>query len=219
MSGHNKYLVKRVRVKAPPATTTSPDMVKYQRALRVTVAQSPHFNDDPAIKTNFDKWSTVTDQLDTNHGLISPVESQLVTLRGQEGLLRAQYLLDADLFLTTLRAVFVNNAQALSSMGIQPEVVPAVPHPLTWPSNLRVVPIKGQPGHHMVRWHSEHGAGLYDLQRSPDPPVEATFASVYSDKYVKFADSGTVGQIVWYRVRAHGNGVSAWSPAIAYTIR
>jgi hypothetical protein len=90
---------------------------------------------------------------------------------------------------------------------------------LTWPADLRVAPTRGQPGRYTVRWHGERGARIYELQRGSNPTDEASFTTVYSDKLVKFPDEGQPGQVVWYRVRTQGNGVSSWSPAVSYLIR
>src|SRR5262249_31443972 len=139
-------------------------------------------------------------QLDTAHGLVVSLRSQLITALGAEGSLRAQYLLTGGLFTSTVRSVFVNNGAAILSMGMELGG-PAVPVVISWPVDLRVVPVKKQPGHHMVRWHAERGAGIYDLQRSPTPASEATYVTVYSDRFAKFADEGQPGDVVWYRVR------------------
>jgi hypothetical protein len=182
------------------------------------VPQSAHFNDDPGIKTMFDKWTTVTDQLAAADLSLGQALSEVSSARSTEGTLRAQFIATAEAFFGFLQNVFLDDGSALQSFGLAIKGARGPTPVVTVPVKLRVRPIKGLPGHYTVRWHLVKGAGLYEVQRSPDPEAEATFAGAYEGTRAEYTDSGQVGQIVWFRVRARGATVSDWSAPVRYIV-
>jgi hypothetical protein len=206
-----KYSVPRAKAKAPDAHAKTGDLIAFQQALRVSVPQSPHFNADPSIGTTFAKWTSVTDQL-------ALLEQQLVQLLGQVepiriaiGSQRAQYMTAAETFISTVQTAMLDDGPGIQSFGLHLKRAPGPTPVPTAPVKLRMHSVKGQPGHYVVRWHLVPGAGLYELQRSTDG---TTFETVYTGKSAEFTDSATVGQTLWFQVRAHGDTLSAWSSPI-----
>jgi hypothetical protein len=209
---------KRARAKPPPAASKNDALVAFQKNLRISVPQSPHFNDDPAIKTSFDKWTAITDQLATAvvaHGQVlaqlDPAASSVLTLR-------QEYWAAAQLFYTTVQGVLLDDGPGLQSFGLVLKGARGPSPAITTPLKLRIHAVKGQPGHYTVRWHLVKGAGLYEVQRSPDPEAEATFATTYNGTHAEYGDTGQPGAVLWFRVRAHGNTVSDWSAPVRYVV-
>jgi hypothetical protein len=218
MSKRKSYATQRPKVKPPRTHAKSNDLIAYQTALRVSVAQSAHLNDSPAIKEVFDDWTAVTDQLGDAENALVVLLQQIEPARSLIGSLRAKYLTQAALFGTTLESVLRDDLPGLQSFGVALQPARGGAPAIVAPVKLRVHPIQKLPGHYTVRWHLVKGAGLYELQRSPEPAAEATYADVYSGTHAEYIDDGPIGEVVWFRVRARGDTASDWSPPVRYVV-
>jgi hypothetical protein len=218
MSIKTKYTLARYKAKMPVGGATIGSLVAFQKALRVTVPQSPHYNDDPNIKANFDKWTAETDLLDAANTALGQALTQVKTQRTAAGLLHSEFFTLGESFMTTIQNVALGNLATLLSFGVTQGGVRGPAATVTVPLDLRIVAVKGMPGHYVVKWRGVAGVGFYEVQRSPDPPAEATYVTSYGGKSPEYSDSGTLGQVLWFRVRARGNVTSAWSTAISYAV-
>jgi hypothetical protein len=210
------YSVKRVKVKGPDAHAKTTDLVKLQEGLRKSVAESPHFNDDPEIGTTFDKWTAVADQLAAADVTLDQILGLVKPARTAVGRLRAQYMTAAQTFYGVLQNRYFDDGPAVQSFGVQLQSGPGPAPAPTAPAKLRVVMVEKQPGHFVARWHLVRGAGLYELQRSLDG---RTYETVYTGKSAEYAGTAFVGQYLWFQVRAHGDTTSAWSQPLQVLVR
>jgi hypothetical protein len=213
-----KHYLRRARVKPPSSDASGGALIAYQTALRKSVPASPHFNDSPMIKDVFDDWTAVTERY--KKALIAYAAILRAKIPSQSAILalRARYWAQGRFFFSAVEAALLDDRPGIQSFGLQLHADAGPPPVATAPVKLRVCPIKGQPGKYTVRWNRAPGAGIYELQQSPDHALDDTFATAYTGKDAKAVGKGRVGQVLWFRVRAQGNQTSAWSEPVRYLV-
>jgi hypothetical protein len=213
------YEPKIAQAIGPTAAMTTKAMVDGQTTTANTAPTSPDFAIDPNIKLTLDKWTAIRVLLSAAQTTLLGLIAQVLTTRTTIGTLRAQFILAGESFCSTIDNAVGGDPARIVALGgkVKGARAPAIVL-TTGPVNVRVKP-GAVDGTYTVRWTREPGAALYEAEKCADPPTEAGYAMAYGGTRARYSDTGTVGQLVWLRVRARGSATSAWSKPISYTIR